>query len=438
MNNFLQIKNSNDNPERVLSYIKSVEWKHWLNRPYSVFWATFFWAGLTKKYFEEAGLDYFATDSNLYQYPDLYYSSTFEKRSNEWAEDFFAKNKVSKLSDLIAETHKKSMIGLGELISSNEDIKIKLRKYFDLCRVYVPYLWLVLPMESYFTKQIDSNFPKFFGEDYKKHAADLSLPIKKNVHNLMLDALIDGIPIDEVRKKYGWMKSRDGFSPFYTNEELEDIKNNHKNQSIVDEKPPQELSELVMELKELSFFRTDRLDKFNELLNGGKPLFEEIAKLYDMTLEELKLCDADSLVEGNPKKYSKIFSYALFENEYVIQNEQFFPDLNKHEHTEIKGSIAFKGKVSGLVKIVTHPNDLVKVNAGDVMVSQMTFPSFISAMQKAVAFVTDEGSITCHAAIIAREMKKPCIIGTKIATKVLKDGDIVEVDADNGVVRIIK
>ncbi len=51
----------------------------------------------------------------------------------------------------------------------------------------------------------------------------------------------------------------------------------------------------------------------------------------------------------------------------------------------------------------------------------MTFPSFIAAMQKAAAFVTDEGSITCHAAIVAREMKKPCIIGTKNATKILKD-----------------
>ena len=58
-----------------------------------------------------------------------------------------------------------------------------------------------------------------------------------------------------------------------------------------------------------------------------------------------------------------------------------------------------------------------------------------AAMEKAAAFVTDEGGITCHAAIIAREMKKPCVIGTKKATKVLKDGDLIEVDAEKGVVR---
>ena len=64
-------------------------------------------------------------------------------------------------------------------------------------------------------------------------------------------------------------------------------------------------------------------------------------------------------------------------------------------------------------------------------------PAFMPAMRKAIAFVTDEGGITCHAAIMARELHKPCIIGTKIATKVLNNGDEVEVDANNGVVRIL-
>ena len=68
----------------------------------------------------------------------------------------------------------------------------------------------------------------------------------------------------------------------------------------------------------------------------------------------------------------------------------------------------------------------------------MTTPEFLSAMKKVAAFVTDEGGIACHAVIVAREIKKPCIIGTKIATQVLKDGDEVEVDAEQGVVRILR
>jgi pyruvate,water dikinase len=68
----------------------------------------------------------------------------------------------------------------------------------------------------------------------------------------------------------------------------------------------------------------------------------------------------------------------------------------------------------------------------------MTRPQFISAMKLASAIVTDEGGLTSHAAIIARELKIPCIVGTKVATQVLHDGDLVEVDANKGIVRILE
>lgn len=68
----------------------------------------------------------------------------------------------------------------------------------------------------------------------------------------------------------------------------------------------------------------------------------------------------------------------------------------------------------------------------------MTTSNLIPAMEKAAAFITDEGGVTCHAAIIAREMKKPCVIGTKIATKLLKDNDTVKVDANKGIIEIMR
>ncbi len=68
----------------------------------------------------------------------------------------------------------------------------------------------------------------------------------------------------------------------------------------------------------------------------------------------------------------------------------------------------------------------------------MTTPEYVPAMRKSMAIVTDEGGVTCHAAIVSRELGKPCIIGTGNGTKVLKDGDIVEVDANEGIITIIK
>ena len=78
------------------------------------------------------------------------------------------------------------------------------------------------------------------------------------------------------------------------------------------------------------------------------------------------------------------------------------------------------------------------MNNGDILVAPMTSPDFIVAMRQASAIITDEGGMTSHAAIVSRELGINCIVGTKIATKVLKDGDLVEVDADQGTVKIIK
>ena len=105
---------------------------------------------------------------------------------------------------------------------------------------------------------------------------------------------------------------------------------------------------------------------------------------------------------------------------------------------EFKGASAFKGKVKGRVRILIRKKDMNSLKDGEILVSPMTTPDFLPAMKRASAIVTDEGGIVCHAAIVARELKKPCVIGTKIATQVLRDGDLVEVDANEGIVRILE
>lgn len=107
------------------------------------------------------------------------------------------------------------------------------------------------------------------------------------------------------------------------------------------------------------------------------------------------------------------------------------------DDNEVKGQVAFKGKARGKVQIVKRKNQVNNFEEGRILVSPMTTPDFVPAMKKAVAFVTDEGGIVCHAAIISRELKIPCVIGTKIASKVFQDGDMVEVDAEKGIVRKI-
>ncbi|MFH1750551.1 MAG: PEP-utilizing enzyme [Candidatus Micrarchaeota archaeon] len=104
---------------------------------------------------------------------------------------------------------------------------------------------------------------------------------------------------------------------------------------------------------------------------------------------------------------------------------------------ELQGVCACPGFAKGAVKIINQSSDMGKMNRGDVLVAHTTQPEIVLAMKKASAIVTDMGGLTSHAAIVSRELGVPCIIGTKIATKVLKDGDKVEVDATKGTVRKI-
>jgi len=122
-------------------------------------------------------------------------------------------------------------------------------------------------------------------------------------------------------------------------------------------------------------------------------------------------------------------SWMMPENKKVEKNKYI---------SNIKGNIAYKGYAEGKVCIINHESDLKKFRAGDIIVSINTNPTLMPALVKCKAIITDEGGLSCHASIISRELKKPCIVGTKIATKVLKDGDFVEVNADSGIVKIIK
>ena len=187
-----------------------------------------------------------------------------------------------------------------------------------------------------------------------------------------------------------------------------------------------------------------------------EPLLKEISIRLSMSVNELRNCllpevklmldgkldrPADLhkrmkgclfvVVEG--KLPGKVFTNKIFDSmkHYLLRKE----DLTEMNY--FHGQTASLGKAEGTVRIINTTRDLKKMNKGDILVSTMTNPDLVPAMKKAGAIVTDLGGITCHAAIVSRELKIPCIIGTKVATEILKDGDRVQVDASNGEVRKI-
>lgn len=100
----------------------------------------------------------------------------------------------------------------------------------------------------------------------------------------------------------------------------------------------------------------------------------------------------------------------------------------------LKGLPASAGLVSGVVRIILSPEELDKISIGEILVTKMTDPDYVPAMRKAIAIVTNEGGTTSHAAIVSREMGIPCVVGTEHATEMLKDGDVITVDASRGLV----
>lgn len=121
--------------------------------------------------------------------------------------------------------------------------------------------------------------------------------------------------------------------------------------------------------------------------------------------------------------------------EEVVEVDQIIHGATEDE--AIKGATAYPGHAKGTVRIIFDPTKSDHFQDGDILVTRMTRPEYLPIMKKAAAIVTDAGGILSHAAITSRELKKPCVIGTNKATKLLKDGDQVEVDADIGIVRII-
>ncbi len=190
--------------------------------------------------------------------------------------------------------------------------------------------------------------------------------------------------------------------------------------------------------------KIEYLSNYNlmRLVNDFLPDLKEYTDM--LTFKEIINKDIPGMKELSERKekYSyfegKLYTNLTVEKLEKLKNIKIiYSGLSDNQKNKkiIRGTPAMRGKVKGKVTIVFEANHLEKVKKGDILVAPMTTPDHIIAMGKAAAFITDEGGITCHAAIVAREMGKPCITGTKIATSVLHEGDLVEVDAYKGIIK---
>ena len=198
-------------------------------------------------------------------------------------------------------------------------------------------------------------------------------------------------------------------------------------------------------------------ESFIYLMHHLQPYWDEVAGRLGVSYSELIELTSDEFKEHLQKNKKLPASLRLIARQRYQDSSTIFADgrirtlwgqalkeytrreakaVERYRHIRIlKGMPVSPGHVRGRVAVTYSITEIGKVKKGDILVAAGTTPAHVPAMERAAAIVTDEGGLLCHAAIVARELKIPCVVGTKIATKVFKDGDKVEVDADHGIIK---
>lgn len=210
-------------------------------------------------------------------------------------------------------------------------------------------------------------------------------------------------------------------------------------------------------IRSLSEINENRKAAMSKALLWSYPLFQALADRLDIDVISLRQLTAEELAQviavGNLSDglrtvvserlewyvclldKTTVYNFSGKKAKEVAEQELGITDYQSIK--EVRGKVAQVGRATGVVRLILSEHQVENLLPGEILVTSMTDPDMVPAMKKAVAIVTDEGGITCHAAIVSRELGVPCVIGTKIATKVFKDGDKIEVDAESGIVRKI-
>ncbi len=202
----------------------------------------------------------------------------------------------------------------------------------------------------------------------------------------------------------------------------EDVRNTFLAYRIEAEKYTEKMNKVLVA------FWKEHFPKFTDLTFFIAP--SEVENFSELAAKIEQRKDGCVMLDGTVYPLERLDSL-LKESSLVLE------EISTDGVEDIKGTPAYPGKARGQVKKISSFADMGSFKAGEILVTEMTNPDYVPIMKIAAAVVTDEGGATCHAAIASRELKVPCIVGTKIATQVLKDGDMVEVDAQKGVVKIL-
>ncbi len=210
-----------------------------------------------------------------------------------------------------------------------------------------------------------------------------------------------------------------------------------------------DLRQLTMTIVGFAQTKYQRKENFTHAHFHYHAILSEMARRLGLSIRQVRMLTPDethdALVDGKLPDLALRGKFCVYEHEHgdvrVLNETQARAVDARVPRTDVaalgalEGQCACPGQARGSAVIVNTEKDVHKLQDGDVLFSYATAPELMAAIRKASAIVTDRGGVTCHAAIVSRELGIPCLIGTKVGTQWIRDGETVHVDATAGFVR---
>ncbi|MDD5177703.1 MAG: PEP-utilizing enzyme [Candidatus Nanoarchaeia archaeon] len=320
-------------------------------------------------------------------------------------------------------------------------------------------------------ERFDEELIKQFGNKSSEYGAILSIPReselrraerelvdiskKKNFNSLLKDYV----------KKYFWI-SNNYIDTVYLDEKyfrnkLEGIDMNasldlSKKKKLMDslkDKKYDTLRAITDIIESLAFIQDYRKKVFMETSYYTNEILRIIGKEKGYELMDMFLFNPDEMYdlkrtvvsdEELSRRRKKIVFYyhegdfGFYSGEEAVKVENMIAPLKIPEGRVFNGRGTYPGKIKGEARVIKSFTELNTLKQGEILVTGNTTPDYLPFLKRARAIITEKGGLTCHAAIISRELKVPCIVGVSNITLALKTGDMIEVDSEKGVVKKIK
>ena len=390
--------------------------------------------------------------------------------------DFF-QNFIRKLNLSVNRTKRRT----SELIRGNfsgVDDKTLLKAYGKHITAYLnSYVPLMMRPDDY----LQSELQRLWGEEQANTAISKVTALSRKTYYAseqvdFLKAIVSE-NVSEYLNKYVWIynplgkklnpltrKNFEMRSCRYTKEQAEErigkIKSQQRTEvkiareflSKISDNEAKRILNLIVDFIGLRTYTAENSDRYFYYIRSK--ILSEIARRFSITEEKLMLLTFEEVMtlpsntvplhelSKRMRGSMTVFNNGNHATYYGGQTYSVLADLLPapvlDAESTVRGEIACRGEVTAKVKIINNFDDTAKISDGEIVVTSMTTPELTVALERAAGIITDEGGVTCHAAIISREYGIPCLLGTEKATQVLHDGMLVKLDCIHGYFQVVE